>query len=179
MNQAVLSLKATRIVIRFGTSGIPPLFAGGQSSAWVGGPDDTATVWLGEPLLDWTLGSMTDQQWLISAYEILKRFLKIARLEYEMISFRQCSQLAWATNDKESIRAWPVMRKAHADDLRSTAQRCMHGLHSLLMCASAMPEQSGSHLAFALVDLAVALRGLGAEIDPEHIFSKLASTVRR
>jgi len=43
-------------------------------------------VWLGEPLLEWTLGDLADDTWVSSAYEIMKRFLAIARREYQLLT---------------------------------------------------------------------------------------------
>ncbi len=173
VNQAVLALNSKEITIRFGKSGIPSLCAGVQTS-WVGGPDHSATVWLGEPLLKWTLDELADPKWSTSAYEILKRYLGIARREYELLSFGQYSQLEWSTNDRNSIQSALMMMKGHPDDLPSLAEQCMPGLNALLLQASSMPEQSGNSLMIALICLVAALRDLGADIDPENLFAKFS-----
>ncbi len=96
-NQAVLALHAEQITMRFDESETP--------YPWAGGPGNSATVWLGAPLLSWTLMQMDDATWLESAYGTLRRFLGIARRERELLSFGQCSKLEWSTKDEGSIRS--------------------------------------------------------------------------
>jgi len=172
VNQAVLSLHAKKVIIKFGTSNIPS-FITHRTSPWVGRSGNSATVWLGEPLLQWTLAEMVEKAWLQSAYEILKRFLGIARREYELLSFGQCSDLMWATNDKDSIRSSLMMGKGHADNLQSVVQRSMPALQALLILATGMPEERGNPLLISLISLAVALRDLRADIDKENPFLKI------
>jgi hypothetical protein len=170
-NQAVLALHAKQVTIRFGVSGLPPFL--GNNLAWAGGPNHSATVWLGEPVLEWTLANLPDPEWSISAYEIMKRFLRIARREYELLAFGQCSQLGWAKNDRESIRSFHmIMMKGHTDDIHALARRCMPGLQALMMHSIAMPDQTGNSMMIPLIELAAAMRELGADIDPDSLFAK-------
>ena len=77
-NQAVLALNATGIAVRFGESE--------SEYPWAGSKTNFATVWLGPPLLTWTVDQMDDPAWRVLAYDTLKRFLGIARREYELLS---------------------------------------------------------------------------------------------
>src|SRR3954469_3916408 len=63
VNLAVLALHAKQVTLRFGTSGLLPLFAGTSTAGWAGGSDESATVWLGEPLLEWTLSDLANPNW--------------------------------------------------------------------------------------------------------------------
>lgn len=156
-NHAVLALHAEQITMLFCKSeGHYP---------WAGGPGNSATVWLGPPLLSWTLTEMDDATWLASAYSILKRFLRIARREYELLLFGQCSELVWSTNDEDSIRSSRLrMMKGHPD-FRSVADQCMPGLNALLLNAMTMPEERGTPLMISLLGVVASLRDLGVNID--------------
>jgi hypothetical protein len=172
VNAAVLALHAKQITIHFGKSNLTAFFAGTDWSAWCGGPDDSATVWLGEPLLEWTLGDLTDAGRLGSAYEILKCFLGMARREHELLSLGQYSNIVWTTNNQASIRSASMMMKGHSGDLPSVAQDCKACLHALFIRGLSMPEQSGTALVNSLVGLAAALRDLGVDIDQESLFAR-------
>ncbi len=87
VNQAVLSLHTQKVTIRFGASDLPPFFHGQKWLPWKGESDDSATVWLGEPLLQWKLSDLDDASWAKRTYEILKRFLAVARREMDILSF--------------------------------------------------------------------------------------------
>jgi hypothetical protein len=84
VSQAVLALHAKHVTILFDKSAASP--------PWAGGPEGSATVWVG-PLLSWVLAEIDDAAWLASAYEMLKRFLGIARREFDLLSFKQCSEV--------------------------------------------------------------------------------------
>jgi len=170
VNQAVLALHAKRVAIQFGPSNIPGFYG---MSSWAGGSDDSATVWLGNPLLEWNLADIVEKAWLHSTYEMLKRFLELARREYELLSFGICSYLEWSTNDKDSIRPSFLMGKGHADKLPSVVERCMPGLQALFMLASEMPEKGRNPLLASLICLVSALRQLGANIDTDNLFVNL------
>ena len=159
VNQAVLALHSDEItmVCRNAEGPYP----------WEGGPGSSATVSLGQPLLRWSLADMENDSWSISAYEILKRFLGIARREHQLLSFGQCSTLSWSTNDKESIRSSPLgMMKGHPNDFRTLADACMPGLKALLLQAVMAPDERRNSLATSLLAVAASLRDLGVDIDP-------------
>lgn len=172
VNQAILALQVEQATIRFGTSGVRSLFAGQETSPWAGGPENSATVWLGDPLISWTIRDLSDVEWATRAYEVLKRFLGIARREYDLLSFNQCSQLVWSTNDPDSIKSTSMMIKGHPDDLPLLAEHCAPCLHALMLQALSMPDQSGNSLMIPLISLAAALRDHGADVDPENVFAK-------
>ncbi len=167
---------ARLLTVQFGVSNLPGLSADGLAR-WVGQPDHHATVWLGNPLLEWTIPSIVDKGWLQSAYDLMKRFLALVRRELELLSFGQWSELNWSTNDKDSIRSSLLMGKGNADGLPSVVERCMPGLQALLMLATSMPEQRGNSLLFSLITLVATLRDLGASIDAENFFVNLGAAV--
>lgn len=173
VNHAVLALHARTVTVRFGASAIPPLFAGQDWARWKGEPDHGATVWLGEPLLRWTINDLADNDWNKRTYETLKRFLGVARRELELLSFGQCSMLNWSTNDASSIASQPGIMKGGLDDLQSLADRCAPGLHALMLRAFALNNEAGNSLANSLVSLATALRDSGAEIDANNLFENV------
>lgn len=176
VNQAVLSLHAKKVAIQFGPSNISGFSPDGKSP-WVGGPDRSASVWLGNPLLEWTLADIIDKEWLHSTYLMLKRFLSLARREYELLSLGQCSHLEWSTNDAESFRSSWWMGKGHADNLSSVVEQCRPGLQALLLLASGMPEHRANPLLVSLISLVSALRELGANIDADNLFEKVSSAL--
>jgi len=178
VNAAVLALHARKITIRFGKSELPAFFAGTDWSPWAGGPGDSATVWLGEPLLEWRLGDLADPNWSGSAYEILKCFLSLARREHELLVLGQCSNIVWSKNDRSSIRSASMMMKVHPGDLPSLAQHCKACLHALFMRGLSMPEQAGNALMIPLLSLTAALRELGVDIDEENLFAKFFVALR-
>jgi len=156
VNQAVLALHAKKTTILFGKSASP--------YPWAGGPEDSATVWLGPPLLSWTLTQIDDAAWLTLAYDILKLFLGIARREYELLSFGQFSKLEWSTNDKSSIRSEFLMAKG-PNDLHAMVAQCIPGLNALLLHAITMPEDRGNSMMICLLGVLSSLRELGVDID--------------
>jgi hypothetical protein len=156
-NQAILALNAKEITVRFGESEF--------EYPWAGSKTGSATVWLGLPLLSWTVDQLDDPAWRALAYDVLKRFLGIARREHELLSLGQSSSLAWSTNDKHSIRSSFGMMKAHPDNLQAITDQCTPGLTALLFHAIAMPEERGNALAISLLGVVAALRGLGTDVD--------------
>jgi len=173
VNHAVLSLHARKVTVRFGASDLPPFFAGQEWSAWKGEPDDGATVWLGAPLLQWTLDDVVDDDWAKRTYDILKSFIAVAQREIELLSFGQCSVLSWSTNDLSSINTQTGMMKGPPDDLQSLADRCTPGLHTIVLHAMSMGDESGQFLMVSLIALAAALKDVGVDIDPDNLFGKL------
>jgi hypothetical protein len=157
VNHAVLSLHAEQISMFFCEPDGP--------HPWAGGPENSADVWLGPPLLRWTLAETDDPEWASSAYQILKRFLGIARREHELLSFGQCSTLAWSTNDKDSIRSSFGMMKGHPNSFHAVAGQCMPALNALLLQAMMISDERGNRLATFLLGVVACLRELGADID--------------
>lgn len=172
VNHAVLALHAKRAEIRFGASELPAFFRGQRWGPWKGEADEGATVWLGPPLLRWTLSDLVDHDWATRTYETLKRYVVVARRELELLSFGQCSVLDWSTNDATSITSQSGMMKGHPDDLASLAERCAPCLRAIMLQALSMPADSGNPLMLSLLTLAAALRDSGVEIDPDNMFRK-------
>jgi hypothetical protein len=173
VNHAVLSLHAKNATIRFGASQLPPFFHGQKWGPWKDEAHEGATVWLGAPLLQWTLSDLVDHDWKARTYETLKRFIGVARRELELLSFGQCSVLDWSTNDTKTITSQLGMMKGHPNDFASLAGRCAPCLHALMLQAWSMPADSGNSLMLSLLKLAAALRDSSVEIDPENLFGKL------
>lgn len=164
-NQAVFACEAESVTLHFEKSKHP--------YPWAGKPEKSATVWLGEPLLKWTVADLTEKAVMEKAYQILKKFLSIARHEYELLSFGQCSDLSWTTNDLGSIQTSFRMIKGQPDDLKSLAEQCKPGLRSLLFHGLGLPEERRDKLMIPLLTLVVALRDLGVEVDPLNIFTRI------
>lgn len=184
VNQAVLSLHAEKVTIRFGASELAPFLQGQKWLPWSGEADNGVTVWLGPPLLEWTLSDFADHQWMTSTYATLKRFIAIARRELELLSFGQYSVLTWSTNDVNSIRSQSGMMKGHPDDLASLADRCAPCLHAIMLralsiSALSMPSETDNDLILSLLTLANSLRKSGVEIDPDNLFGKLSFALQR
>src|SRR5205807_9693949 len=156
VNQAVFSLHAKKVKIHFGASELPPFLPGQKWAPWREEAEDGATVWLGAPLLRWTLKDLVSHDWAIRTYRTLKRFNALARRELELLSFGQCSVLDWSTNDADSVTSQLGMMKGHSDDLASVANRCAPCLHAIMLRAFWMRE-SGNPLMSSLLTLAVAL----------------------
>jgi hypothetical protein len=173
VNQAVMSLYSEDAIVHFGPSSVPPLVPGLAWSPWAGRTDTSVDVWLGDPLMQWTVGDMTDRQWSQTAYQILKRFLEVVRRAYEHLSFKQTIFLSWSTNDKDSIRSDWVMAKGHPDEIREFAERCAPCLRALMLQAVPMSWKSDHSLALPLMALAAKLRDLGVEIDVGQMCAKM------
>jgi len=174
VNHAVLALHAEQVTIEFGRA----KHAGGEQFSWTGEGIGSAIVWLGEPLLEWTVSDLTDATWLSSAYQIMKRFLGIARRERDLLSLGQCSQLEWAKNDKDSIRSSFKMIKSHPDNLQALAERSLPGINALMMHATAMPEEGGNSLMIPLIALVAALRDHGVDVQSSNVFTRMFAAVR-
>lgn len=179
VNHAVLSLHAENATVRFGRSSLPPFLRGQEWGPWKGESHSGTTVWLGDPVLQWTLADVSNADWRTQAYGILKKFLAVARREIELLSFGQCSVVGWNTNDIESIRSQSGLMKGHPDDLRSLADRSAPCLRSIMLHAISMREESGQALMASLLALAAALKDVGVDIDPENLFGKLFFALQR
>lgn len=173
VNHAVLALHAEWVSVRFGVSDIPPFLAGQKWGPWKGEEKSGARVWLGDPLLKWTLGDIADTTWINNTYGVLKRFLTLARREIELLSLGQCSVLEWSTNDTGSITSRTGMMKGGAEDLNAIAQRCAPYLHALMLIAMTSNEESADSFMISLVTMAASIREMGAEVDPDDFFGKL------
>ena len=172
INHAVLSLHAEWVNVRFGRTTIPSLLKGQEWAAWKAEGRDGATVWLGDPLLKWTLGDIVQKNWMNDSYNAMKRFLTLARREIDLLSLGQFSVLGWSTNDANSITSQTGMMKGGIDDLDSIAERCAPCLHALMLRAMAADNDSGNALMVSLVAMASSLRDMGAEVDPHDLFGK-------
>lgn len=174
VGQAVLALHAKKVTIRFGISDLPGFQRDEKWRPWAGTEldPDLAKVWLGVPLLQWTLADLADKNWAARAYVTMKRFVSVAQRERELLSFGQTSVLDWTTNSADSIVSRSGFQKGPIADLGELAERCAPGLNSLMLQAWAMRNEAGDSLMLALVNLAAALRNCGAVVNPSHLFGK-------
>ena len=124
------------------------------------------------------LSDLVDQDWATHTYETLKRLIAVTRRELELLSFGQYSVLDWSTNDASSVTSQFGMIKAHPDDLESLADRCVPCLYAIMLHAFSMSDESGNSLWTSLITLAAALRDIGVEIDPDHLFGKFFVTLQ-
>jgi hypothetical protein len=179
VNQAVLALGVRKVTVKFGPSELPPFFPGKKWGAWGGDTEDSATVWLGPPLLTWRLSDLADDIWHSRTYEAMKKFLALARREIELLSLGQCSTLDWLTNDAASITSQRGFMKGHPDDLVAIAERCAPALKAIMLGAMALPDEEGARLMIPLIALAAALRNVDVDIDPDNLFSKTFLFLRK
>lgn len=166
VNQAVLAWHAKKLTIRFGTSPHGYPWAGESGT-------ESANVWLGEPVMRWTLQDLKQTDWSESAYRIMKRFLGIAKREYELVSFGQWTQIRWQTNDLDSIRSEFYAMKGGPDDLTTIAEKCKPVITALLMHGTSLPEESRNQLMIPLIAVVAALKDLGVDVDPSDMFTKM------
>jgi hypothetical protein len=165
-NQTVLACHAKQLIIRFGTSSHGCPWAGESGT-------ETANVWLGEPIMRWTLHDLKNPEWPDAAYQIMKRFLGIAQREHELVSFGQWSKSQWKTNDLDSIKSKFFGMKGGPDDLPTIAEKCKPGIKALLMHGASLPEESRNALMIPLVGLVAAMRDLGVDFDPSDMFTRM------
>jgi hypothetical protein len=162
-SQALNSLRAERLTFRFDCSQLG--YAPSE------GDRNSAIVWLGVPLLKWTLADLQVTAWYMETYATLKRFLAITRREQALLSFHQCSHLSWDTNDKNSIRCPFTMYSPTPDSLPELVEKCRPCLHGLMAQAGGLPEETRDNLLMSLITLAAVLRDAGADVDPKNFFS--------
>ena len=175
---AVLAMHAQWVTVKFGVSDFPAFLRGQKWGPWRGEDDHGATVWLGDPLLRWTLADIVQPSWINNTYSILKRFLTLARREIGLLALGQCSVLGWSTNDFDSITSQTGMMKGGRDDLDSIAQQCAPCLRALMLRATTSSENAADALMLSLVNMADSLRKMGAEVDPENLFGKFFVAVK-
>src|SRR5260370_15871849 len=90
----------------------------------------------------------------------------MARREYQLLSFGQCSKLVGSTNDKDSIESTPGrMMKGHPDNFKTVAAQCIPGLNALLLNAMMMPEERRHPLMIPLLGVVASLRDLDVDIE--------------
>jgi len=169
VNQAYLAMEPKEITLRFGQSNLEWL-------PWISDSGE-ATVWLGEPLLRWSINDVKNKDWNENTYKMLKNFIKVTQREIELLSFGQQTVIDWETNKPNSITSAPGFMKGNPDDLESIVKRIAPYLKSLVPHAFSKNDDSAIKLAISLLTLADALREMGIEIDSENIFGKFFSAL--
>jgi hypothetical protein len=177
VNQAAHAMHAKYAGVCFGFSGVPSIWPGQQFSPWVGIADDGVRVWLGEPLIQWSLANVVDAAWATTAYGILKRFLAIASREIALIALGGFSVLNWSTNNAESIKTMFAGMKAHPNALLETGTQAVPLLHALMAQVSAQSE-SESPLIDPLLALANVLHKMGVGSAEAKQLTSLFSALR-
>lgn len=173
VNHAVNALHAKWVTLHFGPSHLPPFLRGQEWGGWTGDSDQGAKVWLGHPLLTWTLSNLSDGKWEQETYTTLKRYLAIARRELELLSLGQTSVLNWSTNCADSITSQPGMMKGAPDDLPTIARRLGPCLRAIMLRAFSMPPEPGNRLMLPAIELITAIREMGVDVEIDGLFEKL------
>jgi hypothetical protein len=168
-HQAIRSLHATEIQLRFGVSNLPPTMREQLWCPWTI-ESERPVVWLGDPILRWTVSEIPDRVWKNTAYSTFKKFIALVQIERLKVSLGQISRLNWKTNIADSLTVSTGFMLSHADHLPAVALHCSPALNALSACAFCLPGDAGEQLARSLVSLAGALRTTGIEIDPENFF---------
>ncbi|MEX2093829.1 MAG: hypothetical protein WD971_14180 [Pirellulales bacterium] len=177
-NQAIWSLHAADIRIRFGNSDLPPMLREQLRSPWtISG--ERPTVWLGEPLMRWTAAELVDRNWCNGAYRMLKRFIPKVQRELALLSLGQSSVIEWSTNDADSIRVKRGMMKGHPSDLQSTIDQCEPSLYALMLKGLTLPDSTGEPILHCLEGLINELRKLDVSIDVDNLVKMLHFAVKK
>jgi hypothetical protein len=166
VNAAAFSLHAERLVIHFSQSHLPTHWGG-------------ENVWLGVPLLTWTLADLSNPQWADSVYRIFKQFLPLARSALDVLSVGQSLVLKYSTNDMNSIRTVHAAARGSKDGLISIRDRIASTCNAIMLNSSDLDGGRGAPILEALVKLAEALRKEGVDIDSPNLFSAFLSLARK
>ena len=179
VNHAVKSLKPEKVTILFGASPLPPFIRGQEFSPWKDEPDRGLTVWLGEPVLKWTIGDLTNKMWVEDVYQFLKKFLAIVRHEIDLLSLGHLSSLNWQTNNIGSIIRQSGVSFGSSNNFSPIVERLAPCLQNLMLSALWNRDESWRALMIAMLDMKDALRNLGEDIDPENIFTRLFNSIEK
>ncbi|WP_182865672.1 hypothetical protein [Stieleria mannarensis] len=175
INQAVFSLCPERVDVTFGKSSIPGFFSGMEFQPWGSNGDGNTTVWLGAPVLEWTVKDIRNREWAKRTYGTLKKFLRTVQRELHLLSLQQSSVLNWSTNDTDSIEALPGLMKGHPDQLREIAERSLPLIQAMMMRVMWRKDESSRVIAKSLVDLVTALQADGIDVDSDRRLGLLFS----
>jgi hypothetical protein len=171
-NQAIWSLNATDIRIRFGNSDLPPMLREQLRSPWTI-TGEKPTVWLGEPLMRWTAADLVDRKSCDSAYSMLKRFIPKVQWELTLLSLGQSSVIEWSTNDADSIKFKMGMMKGQPSGLQFTIEQCEPSLYALMLKGLTLPDGTGEPILRCLEDLINEIRKFDVSIDAENLIRGL------
>jgi len=163
VSQSLLSMHATKAVMRFGESGLPPFLRGQQFSPWKGTGGLGVEVWLGPPVACWKLDDLSNVESQLRIYETLKQFLIIVLKELFKISLGQISVLHWQTNAPSSFSSTDGIEKGSEKGLAEIVDQCSPSLQSLVLHANALPQQEAIQLISGAVMIADALVKAGFE----------------
>ena len=179
--QAISSLHAQAVTIRFGNSNLPPMLREQLRSPWAIEKDanDTAAAWLGLPVVEWTVGDLTNQEVMNCVYCALKRMISELQRAIICLSNGHLLVLNWSTNDANSISVNTGIMKTPDSELSEVAERCAPTLHGLMMKSLTLPKNQAGPILQSLSDLASQLRTCGVELDPgNHFqFTQIASQI--
>jgi hypothetical protein len=178
-SQAISSLYARSIKIRFGDSDVPPMLREQLRCPWMGESSDVVVAWLGKPVAEWTVGDLTNRELLDRIYLALKRIVSELQRAIDCLSNGHLLVLDWSTNDADSIRVNTGIMKTPDVELREIAERCAPSLHGLMMKSLSLPKGQAGPILQSLTELASRLRMCGVEMDPgNHFgFTQIASQV--
>jgi len=174
VNHAVLALNSDWIQVHFGASKSPPIFNGQKNCPWKGAGDKGAIVWLGAPLLKWTIDDIANKKWGEESYCTLKRYLTIAKFQIELFALGQCSTVEWSTNDSDSITEQFGMMKGGLGDFDEVAQRYAPCFRALMLRVISSDHESAKTVLRSLVAMTDSLREMGIEVDPDDLLQKFS-----
>jgi hypothetical protein len=93
INQAVVALHAKKVRILFGESEIGGFLRGQRWFPWVGTGADTGAIWLGLPVLQWTLNNLADKSGRHGRIKLLNALFHWfnANVNYYLSNILRCS----------------------------------------------------------------------------------------
>lgn len=175
---AVLAMSAESATLYLSPSTLPSVIDGYECQPWVGEDNNEVRVWLGEPVVKWTLKDIGDQSWRKVTYENLKQFISLARYERDLHSLGQSAAVSWRTNDAASLTSKFAMAKGlGSEGIQAQVDKCLPHLRALMMqCAFPSDETEQNLLSYILGTIG-ALREIGANVDSARDIEKLGYVV--
>jgi hypothetical protein len=177
-NQAIWSLHAADIRIRFGVSDLPPMLREQARMPWTI-EGEKPTVWLGEPVLRWTAADLVDPKWCVAAYTMLKSFIPKVHRELTLLSLGQSSVIEWVTNDAGSIQVKMGIMKGYPSDLQLTVEQCEPSLYALMLKGLALPDGSGEPILRCLGELVNEIRKFDVSVDADNFIKLMHFAAKR
>lgn len=166
VNQASLALGRKRAVLRFGRSDSPPFMPSQQSAQWGGDPnsEDSFTVWLGPPVLEWHAADIGRPEWRTVAYGQMSRFLELVRRELWLLTLGHVSSICWETNNPASIKTDFGMMHGGDSWLGQVSAALEPSLKSLILTTGMGRHETDREILLASAALALALRKIGVSV---------------
>lgn len=123
-----------------------------------------ATVWLGKPLMRWSLSDLKDKEWCNTSYKVMKRFLAFEKVERKLIAIGKVSRVEWETNEPGSIESRDLFSLGSFDRLKLIANDVVPNITQMLYCGVCLPADSRQRFMDRVVAVLSELQELGAEV---------------